>query len=100
MSWGQVLGTGSRLRGEVQDSSRRGAALEGQPLFAALAALGANQFRHLRLHHLLHDPTQRLAQKVDALLLEQKLTTRSAVILFVSAIAATPFVEPWRERRV
>src|SRR6266498_4912209 len=33
--------------------------------------LGADQLRHLRLHQLLHDPKQRLAQEVDAVFLEQ-----------------------------
>jgi hypothetical protein len=36
-----------------------------------LAARGADQLRHLRLHQLLHHPGKRLAQKVDALTLEQ-----------------------------
>ena len=35
---------------------------------------------------LLHDPLERLAQEVGAILLEQVLTTSSAVILFLSAI--------------
>src|SRR6266545_543980 len=42
-----------------------------QPLLAALPTLGTDQLRHLRLHQLLHDPKQRLAQEVDALLFEQ-----------------------------
>ena len=44
----------------------------GQPLLGRpLAALGADQLGHLRLHQLLHDPDQRFAQVVDTLLLEQ-----------------------------
>src|SRR5262249_50737393 len=43
-----------------------------QPLLAPLAALCADQLRHLGLHQLLHDPAQTLAREVDALLVEQK----------------------------
>ena len=43
-----------------------------QPVWVALAMLGADQLRHLRLHQLPHHPTQRLAQEVEPLLaLEQ-----------------------------
>jgi hypothetical protein len=42
-----------------------------QPPRAALAALGANQLRHLHLHQLLHHPEQALLQEVEALTLEQ-----------------------------
>jgi hypothetical protein len=63
-------------------------ALLGRPL----AAGGTDQLRHLYLDQLLHDPGQRLAQEVEALLLEQVADDLSAVILFVSAIAVTPLV--------
>src|SRR5205807_52352 len=55
------------------------------PLLVALTLPGADQLRDLRLHHLLHDPAQRLAQEVDALSSSRSVTTCSAVILFVSA---------------
>src|SRR6266511_4771676 len=42
-----------------------------QAFLAPRAALGTDQLGDLRLHQLLHNPTQRLAQEVDALLLEQ-----------------------------
>ena len=44
----------------------------GEPLLrGALAAVRADQLRHLRLHQLLHDPAQRLAQEVKPLALQQ-----------------------------
>jgi hypothetical protein len=43
-----------------------------QPLLRrTLAASSANELRYLGFHQLLHDPAQRLAQEVDAFLLEQ-----------------------------
>jgi hypothetical protein len=44
----------------------------GQPLLRRpLAARGADQLRHLRLHQLLTDPSQRLAQEIEPFPLEQ-----------------------------
>jgi hypothetical protein len=42
-----------------------------QPLPRPLAALGTDQLRRLRLHQLLHDPGERLAQEIQALALKQ-----------------------------
>jgi hypothetical protein len=53
------------------DTTRAVAVAVRQPLLAPLAALGADQLRHLHLHQLLHDPEQTLSQEVEPLLLEQ-----------------------------
>ena len=65
-----------------------------QPLLAPLAVLGADQLRHLRLHQLLHDPAQTLAQEVDALVFKQEaddLLSRHPLRL---GHRGAPFVDP------
>jgi hypothetical protein len=46
-------------------------AVRGPLLGRPLAAARADKLAHLRLHQLLHDPGQRLAQKVEPLAFEQ-----------------------------
>jgi hypothetical protein len=54
----------------------------------------ADQLRDLGLHQLLHQPAKRIAHQVGArLVLQQILTTSSAVILSISAIVVSPFVD-------
>jgi hypothetical protein len=55
------------LAGACVPAARPVAVAMRQPLRVALAVLGADHLRHLSLHQLLHDPPQRLAQKVDPL---------------------------------
>ena len=70
-----------------------------QPLrWGALAVAGADQLADLGLHQLLHHPSERLAQKIEALALEQVADNLLSRHLLISAIAVTPLVElHWRE---
>jgi hypothetical protein len=59
---------------------------------------GANELRHLRLHQLLHDPSQRLAQEIEPILLQQvadDLLNRHPLRL--GHRGDSPLVAPWQE---